>query len=259
MRGKSAVSAILKNLAHSGKSHQHQAAQFRAILLAMQIDAFSESLRLAEEYRTKSDGELRELGADFEDLTEPAQQALRSEMHSRGLGDSGSPKARVKSSTSASDGPVPDATEDEANGTGADYTWKTSLCECNSYKEAWCIHAVLAQAGIESWIERQGSRNPEPWAGEFMTGELQVLVAADQLERAQDVAAKPIPQEIIDLSNEKTPDYETPKCPRCGAADPVLEGVDPENTWHCEQCDSQWTEKLLKASGGASETNPKHP
>ncbi len=53
----------------------------------MHFDAAGESLRLAEEYRAKSDDELRELAADFSDLTEPAQQALRQEMQSRKLGD----------------------------------------------------------------------------------------------------------------------------------------------------------------------------
>jgi hypothetical protein len=33
----------------------------------------------------------------------------------------------------------------------------------------------------------------------------------------------------------------------------VLEGVDPENTWRCEQCDEQWTE----TSPANAEESPK--
>ena len=68
------------------------------------------------------------------------------------------------------------------------------------------------------------------------------MVAADQLDEAREIAARPIPQEIIDLSKMEVPDFEPPMCPSCGAADPALEGVDPVNTWCCETCGRQWIE-----------------
>ena len=69
-----------------------------------------------------------------------------------------------------------------------------------------------------------------------------MLVAADQLEQARAIAAQPIPQEIIEESKTEVPEFELPVCPKCGAADPVLEGVDPVNTWRCEACGYEWTE-----------------
>jgi uncharacterized protein (DUF983 family) len=40
----------------------------------------------------------------------------------------------------------------------------------------------------------------------------------------------------------QVPEYELPVCPKCGAGDPVLEGVDPFNSWLCEACGNEWTE-----------------
>jgi hypothetical protein len=53
----------------------------------MQTDPALEWRRLAEHYREIGDDELRELAADFSDLTETAQQVLAQEMRSRGLAD----------------------------------------------------------------------------------------------------------------------------------------------------------------------------
>jgi hypothetical protein len=108
-----------------------------------------------------------------------------------------------------------------------EYTWKTVLCECETSAQARQLCETLRQVGIESWIEMTNAR---------------VLVAADQLDRARAIAANPIPQEIADRFKSEVPEYEPPVCPKCGASDPVLEAVDPENAWQCEQCGEQWTE-----------------
>src|ERR1039457_7389600 len=53
----------------------------------MQGNPAEEWQRLTEHYREISDEELRELAADFVDLTQTAQEVLRNEMRNRGLGD----------------------------------------------------------------------------------------------------------------------------------------------------------------------------
>jgi ribosomal protein L37AE/L43A len=250
----------------------------------MQIDPVQEWQRLTVEYREKGDEELLEIARDYADLTETAQQVLRSEMRSRSLGDPADPKSvAALQSAQTEQQPQPplalknapsDPVDDIAFGTFGrraaelvpdtpdsrdesavphEYTWKTIFCACDEYKEAWQISEALRRAGIESWIERQGSMYAIPWAGEFMTGELQVQVAADQLDSARAVASQPIPKDIIEESETETPEYKVPKCPKCGAEDPVLEGVDPSNTWRCEQCDAQWTDIPPKQDGEASE------
>jgi ribosomal protein S27E len=191
------------------------------------------------------DEELRELAADFADLTETAQQVLRDEMRTRSLGDPQAPVQPQKqpgcfaASQWGEDAGSPDAEEaDRETDLPHDYTWKTVLCECDEREEAWQIAEVLRRAGIESWIERPGSR----YAMEFSYP--RVLVAADQLDRAREIAARPIPREIVDLSRMEPPEFVAPRCPGCGAEDPVLEGVEPSNAWHCERCGREWTDPV---------------
>jgi hypothetical protein len=236
----------------------------------MQTDPAMEWRRLTEEYRAMGDEELRNLAADFDDLTDNAKQALRQEMQSRGLGDPASantasppatprppvtnePTQRPRSGPTVPDpaflpedsvfglgrGPkiVPDdpdgGSEDDA-ADPHDYTWKTVLCECETNDEAQHLANALRNAGLDSWV--QDSR-------EFGRRYARVLVAADQLDRAQAIAAQPIPQEIVDDSKEEIPEFIEPKCPRCGSDDVVLESVDPENHWRCEQCDAEWSDQ----------------
>ncbi len=215
-----------------------------------------------------NDDELRELAASFADLTDTAQQALRSEMQTRRLGDpicaskvpvpSNMPlTAPTAQNTSApihdrvvdtlgffNRGPelVPDAPDAEAEDDGpVEYTWKTPLCECDTLQEANELSAALKQAGIDNWIE-----GPRPSAySAYASLDLmnpRVLVAADQLDQARAIAARPIPPEIVADSQTKLPEFVPPSCPKCGASDPVLEGVDPVNSWKCDKCGQSWTD-----------------
>jgi len=71
-----------------------------------------------------------------------------------------------------------------------------------------------------------------------------VLVAADQLDEARAVAARPIPPDIVEQSKIAPPEFEPPFCPKCGAADPVLENADPVNEWKCEVCGAEWSDPV---------------
>ena len=241
----------------------------------MQSDPISEWRRLADYYRELSDDELRELAADLTDLTESAQQALRSEIQSRRLGDAvvtGNAPAASNAPHATPSAPIAAGHDDEAGApihepadsalgfldrrpelvsdtpdpgadsdSPVDYTWKTLLCECDTSLQARELTEALQQAGIESWIESPGTGSR--YAGFGFTS-LRVLVAADQLDQARAIAARPIPPEIIEESQTQVPDFVPPMCPKCGAADPVLEGVDPINSWLCEQCGQRWTDKI---------------
>lgn len=226
-----------------------------------------------------ADEELRNLAADFNDLTDSAKQALRQEMQSRGLGDpqvASSANVPALSSRSASTAPmqrqrpgtafgaeeqpifpadsVPgyfgvspkivrddesDGEQDDEGGS-RDYTWKTVLCECETIEEAQQLVEALQTAGLDGWVQLPR---------EFGRRYAQVVVAADQLEQAQAIAAKPIPQDIIDDSKVKVPEFVAPKCPKCGAEDPILESAEPTNHWHCEQCNADWSDPPEVAAG----------
>jgi hypothetical protein len=219
----------------------------------MQNDPLVEWQRLSENYSRMYDDQLLDLAADSQDLTEQARQVLGDEMRKRGI-ELPKPSGFARkipdptierasnsfSVVSRAPEPVPDTpdAEDESDGSH-EYTWKTELCECEDREEAWQISEMLRQAGIESWTERPG--NYSRYA-QLDSGGPRIMVAADQLEQAQEVAARPIPHEIIEQSRMQLPEFEPPVCPKCGAGDPVLKGVDPYNTWHCEACENEWTE-----------------
>jgi len=229
----------------------------------MESNPIVEWQRLTGEYRQKSDEELLNLAEDFADLTEAARQVLRDEMRSRGLGDPEAPRAvRVDPSalqpadliaertsnalaeqargTLGLGGGVPRIVPDRPEAGDAEegpheYTWKTLLCECETRDQAWQLCEALKRAGIESWIDESGE-GYSPYRHVRLDERGPRVVAADRLEEARRVAAQPIPEEIVEQAKAALPEYEPPRCPRCGATDPVLEGVDPANTWRCEAC-----------------------
>ncbi|MGA3009583.1 MAG: DUF2007 domain-containing protein [Terracidiphilus sp.] len=215
----------------------------------MHEDTIADWQRLTQLYGEMGDVELEELNATIGDLTEVAQQVLRDEIKKRGLDE-----PRVTRGASEPprylaplhEGPEDDSQTEEDNPEGGDlpheYTWKTQLCECEDREEAWQIREVLRQAGIESWVEGPGSRF---WDGMSIP---RILVAADQFERAREIASQPIPQAIVEQSKMQVPDFEPPVCPSCGADDPILEGADPVNSWRCERCGQQWTDTAEDAN-----------
>ncbi len=176
------------------------------------------------------DGQLEQLAAAFADLTPTAQQVLRDEMKLRSLGDPQSPdwNARSNAPPGAPDGPP-----------GVEYTWKTQVCPCRSPQQAWQISETLKRAGIECWVERPSAYTVH---AEFEEAPPQVLVAADQLDEARKVLEQPIPADIVEESRLGLPEYQVPVCPVCGAPDPILEAVDPVNSWICETCGAEWAD-----------------
>ncbi len=240
----------------------------------MQIDPVTEWQRLTEYYRRMSDEELHELARDIADLTDTAQQVLRSEMSSRGLKDPHAPgnasrfsgfsqsteadSVFTSSRARSADTNAVYADREDAASRGS--INRLPLCECGDWKQAWQICAMLKAEAIASWI--QDSRadpedsllySPEmgPPSDLFTPRAIRVLVAADRLAEAREVAEQPVPREIVEASEMNLPEFSSPNCPACGAEDPILEGVDPTNTWRCEQCGREWTDSVPdRASAG---------
>ena len=208
--------------------------------------------RLATLYSEMSDLEIRELVSQIGDLNEMAQQILRDEVKKRGiLAQANAPRVPAplqvngvavhwhKEQDTTADRDLT-LTEEDAS---FDYTWKVSLCRCESLDEAAARGEMLRRAGIESWIQRPGARFVVPWL-ELGVGDIQINVAADELEAARAVLLQPIPQDIIDQMKEEdsAPAYEIPVCPKCKAEDPTLESVEPSNNWLCESCGYTWSD-----------------
>ncbi len=230
-----------------------------AILLPMQQDPLEEWRRLTTLYGQMGDIEIRELAGQINDLVPNAQQILRDEMKKRSI-STDQPISRAQASLDQS-GAVPsyqeedtDAClngEDSGDGEARDYTWKVALCRCESLNEAAARSEMLRKAGVDSWIQRPGSRFVIPWI-EVGVGDIQINVAADQLEHAKAIAAQPIPQDILDQLAEEdaAPADELPTCPHCHAADPTLESVEPSNSWLCESCGHTWSDPIPQSTEG---------
>ena len=223
---------------------------------------------LTENYRQMSDGELLELSAKPEDLTEIARQVLRDEINRRKIEvrKSSPPTVRrpqldfnpsthfdrVGGPFRDHHAPVPDLeeTDDEIP---REYTWKVLLCDCESNDHARYLFETLKRNGIESWV-----REVSP-ASTDLRGP-QVYVAADELEQAQAIATQPIPQDIIDDWNEVVPEFELPICPQCGSKEgATLESADPVNAWFCEACGAEWTDPDAAATDDGSEDKFSNP
>lgn len=215
----------------------------------MQTDPMEMWRQLTRNYAEMSEGELLNLAEDFGDLTEIARQVLRDEMRKRGLGD---PKdyAAGQDGIARNEVRLPAfARGDE--GPSDEFVWKIMLCECASREEAWQVREALKRAGIECWSDQQQTYYtplPEMGAG---TQRIRIQVASDTLEAARAVVAQPIPPDIVEQSRAEHEVYEPPVCPGCGAADPVLESVDPVNAWKCEVCGKEWSEGA-ELSGSAA-------
>jgi len=213
----------------------------------MEIDQAAEWRRLTEHYRTLYDDELLNLAADSGDLTAIAQQVLNEEIKRRALEEQqerpnaaaewSQPGLPPPSTWESTPSLVPSAESDQGTQSSGGYTWKTLLCECNEREQAWQIQEFLRLARIECWIEA-----PSPYSLE-LSGP-RVLVAADQLEQARAIIAQPIPRNIVEDSKIEVPEYELPICPHCGAADPILDAVDPVNVWLCEVCGKDWRDPV---------------
>jgi ribosomal protein L37AE/L43A len=230
----------------------------------MQIDPLAEWRRLTDYYHSLSNEELAQLAGQFGELTDTAQQVLRGELHSRGLGDPESiaraaeNPSPMRASSSVRElprepaaGPADDSADATAQQAGEgdleseaphDFTWKVLLCECEEWKQAWQLGQALHRAGIDNWPLSAG-RTGHPYS--------RVFVAADQLDQARAIASQPVPRDIVEDSEQEPGEYVVPTCPSCGAEDPVLESADPANVWSCEVCGRQWTEMGTEAGTAA--------
>jgi len=212
---------------------------------------------LTANYRQMSDGELLELAEKPEELTEVAQQVLRDEMRLRRLTLAKPELPKIQNPTAAIHREPSsyryEFSEHDGDEGASEYTWKTQLCECETAQQAWQLAEALRRAGIDTWIQGAASSRARALDVTYP----RVLVAADQLEQAQAIAAQPIPQDILDEfrvdEESESESFELPKCPKCGAPDPVLESADPVNSWICEACVAEWSDAEPASAEDADE------
>lgn len=201
----------------------------------MQNDPAQEWQRLTRLYGEMSDEELQNLAASFTDLTEFAQPILREEMRKCGLGD---PAAVTQSRRFAGSQSAPSDPEESPRNDDEEEVPRAYLCECEGADQINQLREALRRAGVDSWVDSLSAALGR--VQESQTA--RIFVPGDQLAVAREVASRPMPQDIIEESKIKVEDFVPPICPKCGAEDPLLESVEPTNTWRCENCGAQWTD-----------------
>jgi hypothetical protein len=83
----------------------------------------------------------------------------------------------------------------------------------------------------------------------YRTQLLQLQVDERDASRAEEVMAAPRTTTVANAEKNAVEDFEAPACMQCGSPDPLLESVEPFNTWRCESCGAQWIEDTENGSG----------
>jgi hypothetical protein len=189
----------------------------------------------ADLYSSMSELELRDLAADWHDLTDEAQVALESEFVSRGL--------------EFVEPPSP-------SGAAVEFRDLVTIRRYRDLSEAIVARAVVESAGIFCFLKDENLVRLE-WQISNFIGGIRLQVGAADVEAAEAVLAQPVPNSI-DIPNQ--PDFVQPRCPRCSSTDiawerqgrraallslylfslPLPRGSE---SWRCSSCDLRWVDE----------------
>ena len=188
----------------------------------------------AARYGAMSDSELIELYRDRDSLIDPAQEALDRELEIRGID-------------------VVD-TVDEPPGD------PIRLVTVKSYRDlsdALVAKTALESAGIEAYLQDANLIRLD-WQMSNMIGGLRLQVDEPDVDAATAVLAAPVPAAIV--MEEDEPEFEQPRCPRCGSNEVTYEGKSRgaalvslsflaiplpfgKSSWKCSACGARWREE----------------
>jgi hypothetical protein len=167
-----------------------------------------DSRELAETYAQMSDDELLDLGAEYDQLTEVAQQALRAEFSSRKLE---TPKiAEPENETAPVDAAVLSDLVDPA-----------CVRQVFPIEEAVLAHQRLLDAGIPAHLQPTRIVRSSRWAEPTS---FQVMVSATDFSRANEFLNV---KEREQLHMPEDADYEGPTCPKCRSSDIAMQAEEP--------------------------------
>lgn len=183
---------------------------------------------LAKLYGTYGDDELVALGRGMADLTETAQEVLKSEIARRGL--TVSEAARPEEANRLS--------EDELANLRAYAALAPPECvfEFKDEHGVSAAYRALMEEGIDAVLlagdgPGEGQRGPR------------AVVAPGDAQRAEAILSQPLAERFRGEAAEETPaEFDLPVCPACGGGETLLETVDPVNHWSCDDCGHSWVE-----------------
>jgi hypothetical protein len=196
------------------------------------IDQAEELRRCRELYAQMSEVELQGLAEKFSDLTEFAQQALRTEFSKRGL--------QMCAQVAAWREILPD--EDEL----------VNCYRARDASEARLVMNLLDSSGIRSCLFGDFGENLQRLYPVHDTGGM-IKVLKRDAERARELMALYFPQE-----QGENEDYAV-RCPRCHSSDVIFQSLEPGTSeratsaskfdWTCGGCGNQWKDDGIEQAG----------
>jgi hypothetical protein len=206
-----------------------------------QVDRASEYLRVREHYRGLTDGELLALAGQSLELTDVAQQALASELSSRGL----KPEADEPPAPSRPQPPVD--IRDPADPNYDEDKLLVTIRTVWSLADALQLQNLLDTAGIPFYIGPEKAAGVESVTSNFADG-LDFKIMSIGMPWARLAMKNYAPADDRAQEPEEELDEESVRCPKCRSCEVVLEETEPvqEGTspqrfkWTCDECGFHW-------------------
>jgi DNA-directed RNA polymerase subunit M/transcription elongation factor TFIIS len=212
------------------------------------FDRAGEYLRLRDQYRGLSDGELLNLAQQSSELTEIAQQALASEISHRGL--------KLKPDeppASRRPEPPPDITDPNDPKYDEDRQL-VSICTVWSLADALQLQNLLDTAGIPFYMGAEKATNVDAVTANFTDG-VDVQIMSIGVPWARVAMKDYTPADDQAHEKEEVLDEPSVRCPKCHSNEVILEETDPVREgasprlfkWTCDGCGHRWEDDGVEA------------
>jgi len=178
-------------------------------------------------YSSYGDDELIRLRRGIGDLTEMAQEALKSELARRGLKIASAAEARV-------------LTDEDLQDLRAYAELAPAECifDFEDDRAASAAYYALTGEGIDAIVVSPSGAKPDDRGP-------RVVVTPKDAERAAAILSQPSTDELKAETEETPEEFALPRCPACGGQETLLESVDPVNQWRCDDCGHTWFEETI--------------
>ena len=209
-----------------------------------QIDWQKERQRLTALYAGMEQGELEEIAAQSESLTEVARQVLHSELSRRGISALLETSKRHPANPQQSEPPV-------------------MIRRYQNLPDAWLSKSILDSSGIESFLVDENLVGID-WMYSNAVGGIKLLVRSEDAETARKLLEQDTPEKFqVDGIGE----YQQPRCTRCRSLDVGFNELNKRiayggmlfagvpipirnEHWKCHSCGNEWED-----DGGAPQSN----
>jgi hypothetical protein len=183
-------------------------------------------------YGSYGDDELIRLERGIGDLTEMAQEVLKSELARRGV--------KLASGRKPVEAHV--LTDEDLQDMRAYAELAPAECifDFEDERAASAAYYALTGEGIEAIVvspsgAKSDDRGPR------------VVVTPKDAERAAAILSQPSPDELKAETEETPEEFALPRCPVCSGEETLLESVDPVNQWRCDHCGHTWLEETVSS------------